>query len=300
MRRLVLLLLLAVSLRADTFKTDDGVTLHYERVGRGKTPVVLLAGGPGFSSEYMRTIADALKKKHAFVLFDQRGTGKSVTETLNVDTLAFKRLVADLDALRAELKVNKLTIVGHSWGGILSMMYAAQHPDRVRALVLVDSGGPSLAGLAKFNANFNARMTAEDLAAVKEWSAPEKMAGNRRRATTEVARAKTPPYFHDRAKAKLLMDAMTEEWFNADVFWPIVSQMTPATFNFGEALKKLDAPVLIIHGKQDPLETAQEVHDTFPGSRLELIDNAGHFPWLEQPERVYALLDAFLSGVRRR
>jgi pimeloyl-ACP methyl ester carboxylesterase len=95
----VLFVLSVSSLHADTFTTDDGVALHYERVRKGKTPVVLLAGGPGPSSEYMRVIADALKKKHAFVLFDQRGTGGSKAEQLDVETLAFRRLVADLEAL---------------------------------------------------------------------------------------------------------------------------------------------------------------------------------------------------------
>jgi proline iminopeptidase len=248
----------------------------------------------------MRTIADALKKKHAFVLFDQRGTGKSKTDKLDFETLAFKRLVADLELLRQELKVNQLTIVGHSWGGILSMMYAAEHPDRVRALGLIDAGGPTLAAIPKFTANFAARMTDEDQARVREWSAPDKMTENRRKATMEVARAKTPAYFHDRAKARLLMDPMTEEWFNVDVFWPIVSQMTPATFDFRAGLKKLRAPVLVLHGKQDPLESAQEVHEAIAGSRLEMIDEAGHFPWLEQPEKVYSLLDSFLRGLPKK
>jgi pimeloyl-ACP methyl ester carboxylesterase len=54
--------------------------------------------------------------------------------------------------------------------------------------------------------------------------------------------------------------------------------------------------VVVIHGRQDPLETAQEVHDALGGSRLEIVENAGHFPWLEQPETIYGLLDGFLRS----
>jgi pimeloyl-ACP methyl ester carboxylesterase len=91
------------------------------------------------------------------------------------------------------------------------------------------------------------------------------------------------------------MDSMDENSFRDTVFWAIVPQMMALDLRAG--LEKVKAPVLVIHGKQDPLETAEEVHETFPGSRLELLDNAGHFPWLEQPERFYKVLDGFLAQV---
>ena len=104
MRRLfVLALFLTLPLSAATFKSDDGVTLHYEVLGKGE-PVVLLSGGPGFSPEYMRPIAERLQKSHAVVLYHQRGTGKSKLEKYDGEMLALEKLVADLDALRRELK----------------------------------------------------------------------------------------------------------------------------------------------------------------------------------------------------
>jgi proline iminopeptidase len=254
---------------------------------------VLLSGGPGFSPEYLRPVAEALSDRYSAVLFHQRGTGLSSMETINADTHAFSKLVADLDALRRELKVKELTIVGHSWGGILSMLYAAQHPDRVRALALVDSGGPTTQGVTKFVTNLNARLTPEEAAAVKEWSAPARRKENPKKAVLEITKARTGSYFADRAKAKALIDGLTEDSFNDAVFWAVTPQLTPA-FDLRETLKKLEARVLVIHGKQDPLETAQEVHETFPASRLVVIENAGHFPWLEQGERFYAVLGEFL------
>ena len=75
MRRLLPLVLLAsLPLSAATFQSGDGVTLHYEVVGKGE-PVVLLSGGPGFSPEYLRPIAERLGKQYAAVLFHQRGSG---------------------------------------------------------------------------------------------------------------------------------------------------------------------------------------------------------------------------------
>src|SRR5688500_13879501 len=118
MRRLALLALslFAVSVSGATFRSHDGTTLHYEVVGKGQ-PVVLLSGGPGFSPEYLRPIADKLGARHAFVLFHQRGTGKSVVAKYDAETLSLRNLVGDLESLRKELKVEKLTIAGHSFGG---------------------------------------------------------------------------------------------------------------------------------------------------------------------------------------
>jgi proline iminopeptidase len=292
-RLLVLALLLTLPLSAATFKSDDGVTLHYEVLGKGE-PVVLLSGGPGFSPEYLRPIAETLQKNYAAVLFHQRGTGRSMLEKYDGEVLDFKRLIADVDALRRELKQEKLNIVAHSFGGILSMMYAREHPDRIRALALIDSGGPTLSAVPKFNTNLEARFSAEEKARIKEWSDPERRKADHKRAVLEITKAKTAAYFADRTKASLLIESMDEETFNDAVFWGVVMQMMALDIRAG--LDKVKAPVLVIHGKQDPLESAQEVHATFPGSTLVLIENAGHFPWLEKPAEVYGPLRSFLAS----
>jgi proline iminopeptidase len=295
MRRLLFVLLLfALPLSAATFESHDGTVLHYELVGRGE-PVVLLSGGPGFSPEYLRPIAEKLGGRHQFVLFHQRGTGKSVIETYTAETLKLAALVADLDALRRELKLEKMTLAGHSFGGILAMMYAREHPGRIRALAMIDAGGPTLAAVQKLDANLKARFSEDDNAKIKEWSAPEKMKEDRRRAVLEITKAKSGAYFADPKKAHLLTDPMTIESFHDGVFWSIVMQMM--ALDLREGLEKVKAPVLVLHGKQDPLETAEEVHATFPGSKLVLLENAGHFPWLEQEEAFYRALGEFLAGV---
>jgi proline iminopeptidase len=293
MRRLLPLLFafLALPLTAATFRSHDGTTLHYDVIGDG-APVVMLSGGPGFSPDYLRPLAELLSGR-SFVLLHQRGTGRSVIEKYDMTALALDTLVADVEALRQELKQERLTIVAHSFGGILSMMYVRKHPERVAALALVDSGGPTLQSVPKFNTNLNTRITEEEQARVKEWSAPERMKADRRRAVLEITRAKTAAYFADRSKAALLTDKLDDSSFRDEVFWSIVPQMM--TLDVRAGLEKLDAPVLVLHGKQDPLESAAEVHAAFPKSRLVEIEGAGHFPWLEQPEVVKRELDGFLK-----
>lgn len=281
-------LLLALSLGAETFRSHDGTLLHYDAVGRG-WPVVLLSGGPGFSPDYLRPIAARLGDHYQFILLHQRGTGRSVAAA---DTLQLPKLVADIEALRRHLDVEKLVIAGHSFGGIMAMMYAREHPERVGGLALIDSGGPTLRSVPKFTANLESRFSEEEKAAITYWSDPERLGTQRTRAVLEITRARTAAYFADRTKARLLTESMTEDSFRDSVFRAIVPQMMALDLRAG--LETVEAPVLVIHGRQDPLESAQEVHETFPGSKLEMIEDAGHFPWLEQPETFYASLDRFL------
>lgn len=296
MRRLVVLLSLAgvLPLMGATFRSHDGTTLHYDVVGKGE-PVVVLSGGPGFSPDYLHSMTDGLRDRYAFILLHQRGTGRSVIPVYDANALSLDTLVEDVDALRKELKKETLTIAGHSFGGILSMMYARKYPARVAALALIDSGGPTLKSVAKFNANLEARFSDEDRAKIREWSDPETMKENRRQAILEITRAKTPAYFAERRKALPLMDAMDEQSFHDGVFWSVVPQMMSLDLRAG--LEKVKAPVLVLHGRHDPLQSAEEVHETFPGSKLEILEEAGHFPWIEQPERFRAVLGSFLDGL---
>jgi proline iminopeptidase len=283
--RFLIALLVTVPLCAETFKSADGAVIYYEVIGGG-APVVLLSGGPGFSPDYLRPIAEKLKDDYQFILLHQRGTGKSSSTT----ELQLPRLVEDLEALRKKLDEPKLVLVGHSFGGIVSMMYAREHPDQTGMLVLVSSGGPTLKSVVKFNANLESRFTAEEKATIAEWTG--RLKKDHSRAVLEITRAKTAAYFADRSKAHLLTDTLTFDSFNDATFWAIVPQMMALDLRAG--LEKVQAPVLVIHGKQDPLETAQEVHEIFPGSDLVLLDDAGHFPWLEQPDKFYEALGGFL------
>jgi proline iminopeptidase len=186
--RLVLALLLSFPLFAATFKSHDETVLHYEVVGKGE-PVLLLSGGPGLSPEYLRPIAEKLAEKHAFILLHQRGTGQSVVAKYDGETLALKNLVADIEALRRVLKAEQLTLAGHSFGGIVAMMYAREHRKRVARLVLLDSGGPTVRSVKQFNENLASRFTPEDRAKIAEWSDSERVKADRRAARRLDVRA---------------------------------------------------------------------------------------------------------------
>ena len=173
------------------------LVLHYREYGQGKA-VLILMGGPGFSGEGMEPVAQMIAKKGRAIVPDQRGSGGSIPEDPEAVTL--DATVSDFEALREELGLEKWTVWGCSWGGMLAMHYASKFPESIESLILVGSGGTSWASFSKaFADNMAARMSADDQAAVKYWSQPEIVAENPLRAHIERLRAILPSQFYDRS-----------------------------------------------------------------------------------------------------
>ena len=116
----------------------DGGQIWYKVSGTGTgTPVILLHGGPGFSSYYLKPL-EALGNDRKVVRYDQLGSGKSGSLT-DTTKMTIPHFVAELDALRAKLGYDKVHLVGHSWGTILALEYYRAHPQHVASLTLMSA-----------------------------------------------------------------------------------------------------------------------------------------------------------------
>lgn len=279
------------------FKTSDGVVLHYKIRGEGKT-VLLLAGGPGLSGSYMQPIADEVSKYAQTVLLDQRGTGKSVLSVTDAKTVNLQKAINDIEELRTHLKKEKITILGHSFGGLLAMNYAAAFPDKVESLILVGSGGLSFESFKYLQANIIARLNQNDLDALEFWANPERSAKNPERASIERLRAITPAYFFNRKKSLEIIAETTPETFNYKVNELVSRDIITPNYDLRPKLKDFKQPVLIVQGRQDIIgeSTAYLIFETMKNSRLEFVEQAGHFAWLEQPQAFFPLIKEFLTG----
>lgn len=276
----------------------EGFDLHYRTVGAG-LPVVLLSGGPGLEVDYMESVAEFLPASYQRVFLEQRGTGRSKLPALTAETMTLRLVVDDLEALRVALKQERLFLVGHSWGGMLAMAYAAAYPDRVDRLILVGSGGPTLKFVEWFEDNITARMTSEDIAATTYWTAAEARGVDEDKAQLEIIRAKTPAYFFDRGKGLACAAQFVDGSFHNQVNNLLFADLEKK-YDLRPGLRLLKRPVLIVQGHQDPMGdvTAEEIRDVISGSQLRYINKAGHFPWLERPEEFQQILAEFLKDPR--
>jgi len=279
---------------------SGGLQLYYRTAGSGP-PIVLLSGGPGFNVDYMIPVGEFLPSGYTRVFLEQRGTGRSQPARPTPETMTLKLVVEDLEALRVQLRQDRLFLVGHSWGGMLAMAYAAAHPDRVDRLILISSGGPTLEFADWFSDNIRSRLRPEDVEAERRARDAEKSSTDPDNAMLESVRAITPGYFFDRAKALAFVAELPDGAVHRDVNGMLFADLAKA-YDPRPGLKKLTRPVLIVHGHQDPIgdKTAEDIHSAIPGSTLVYLKQCGHFPWLEQPEAFRKGLAAFFEGAAGR
>lgn len=298
LRRLFFLPLLVASVLAhaeDGRVARDGFDLHYRTEGTG-TPVVMVSGGPGFDVDYMKEVGAFLPDGYQRVYLEQRGTGRSMPASLSEKTVSVKLWIEDMEALRVALKQEKLFLVAHSGGGLLTQAYAAAHPDRVGRLVLIGPGGPTLEFASWFLDNLAARQRPEDLRLIAYWDAAEKRGVDHEKAANERVRATTPAYFFDRAKGLAKAAGVPDGAFHARTNELLFGDLARG-YDARPGLKLLKCPVLVIQGHQDPIGdlTAIQIRDTIPGSRIAFLNQCGHYPWVEQPDQLRKAVTEFLK-----
>ncbi len=276
------------------FKTEkvprDGFDLYYRSLGAGE-PVLILSGGPGDDCDYLLPVASDIAKYDHAILLEQRGTGRSLLPRVDKSTMNLAHSLEDFEALRVHLKVHQWTVVGHSAGGILAMDYAAAYPDRVDRLILLDTAPVAFQYLAAFDDNILDRLSMEDrdqLATLEKTDSPQSRAA--------IAKLEAKGLFFDRKIGEQLAGELSSAW-HADVGHLLGPEITAPGYDLRPRLKNFDHPVLVLNGRQDPMDPrmAYETNAAFSHSTLLFVDRAGHFPWFDQPKEFDKDLGDFLK-----
>ena len=277
----------------ESFRTQDGRTLTYRREGAG--PVLIChPGGPGFSSLYLSDLA-RLGESFTLVLLNPRGTAdSSAPEDSRAYTTA--HYVGDVEELRMHLGEQQLDVLGHSHGGVVAMAYAAEHPTRVRRIVVVNSlvrlHREEMDELMFRHRNEpwydDARLALEQEDA-GDYSNEAELA--------EMARTFFPIYF-------ATFDERAERYLNEYVAPERPNQRALRLFNEQEEwdmrseLARIDAPTLVITGKYDFIcgpACAEDIASGIEGSMKIVLDDCGHFSFIEQPEAFRRAVESFLA-----
>lgn len=297
--------------RSGMLAVDARHTLYWEECGNpdGK-PVVLLHGGPGAGcSANMRRFHDPAK--YRIVLFDQRGAGRSTPHADLTDNTTW-HLVADIEALRAHLGIERWQVFGGSWGSTLALAYAQTHPQRVTELVLrgifllrrwelewfyqegasrlfPDAWAHFLAPIPPVErcdliGAYYRRLTCDDegvrLAAARAWSIWEG-GTSYLRIPADYAQTHGDPAF------ALAFARIENHYFVNGGFFEEEGQL------LRDAHRLAGIPGVIVHGRYDvvcPLQNAFDLHAVWPQAQLHVSPTAGHSAFEE--ENVDALVRA--------
>lgn len=264
-----------------------GVDLFERRIGSGP-PVVILHGGPGAHHDYLLPGFDRLGRGRTLIYYDQRGGGRSpVGREVPV---GWQEHVADLEVLRGLWGLERLTLVGYSWGGLLAMLYAIQHPDRVERLGLVSAAPITRAARMVFEERFQARNLTPALQAARKALRESGLRERDPKAhATQLFALAVAGYFHDPSRALELTPFRITERTQKEV-WASLGD-----FDLRPQLRQLSIPALVVHGHDDPIpvESARMTAECLQAP-LHLIPACGHVPHVEAPEAFVAAIDPFL------
>lgn len=244
----------------------DGVGIYYEVHGEG--PVILLTHGYSATAEMWRGQIAPLSKKYKLVLWDMRGHGRSdYPEDLSEYSEA--KTVADMAALLDAVGARQAIIGGLSLGGYMSLAFHATHPERVKALLIIDTGPGYRKDEARDGWNRNAiktaeRYEAEGLSLLNSGSAERRTAQHRD--ATGLARA---------ARGMLAQK-------NARVI---------------ESLPGIKVPSIVVVGEKDTpfLAASDYMAAKIPNAEKAVIPDAGHAANIDNPAAFNAALEAFLA-----
>lgn len=259
-------------------------------VAGSEIPLVCVNGGLLYSHALLWPALSTLAKRRQLVFYDQRGRGDS-EPPVEPSAARIEDDAADLGALRRALGLGRWDVLGHSWGGAIAALGAAQDQAGTRRLVLIDAVGATSEWMPELRATAIARSTPEDRATLQRLddaalSVPDP-------AIHEAhARAIYRSWFANRELAELFAPPRSDSLTGAAV----AAQLRRHGYDWRPILSALSTPALVFHGTQDalPIWVGEELATVIPRARLTLIPDSGHMPFWEAPETLFPAVETFL------
>jgi proline iminopeptidase len=291
------------------FVDAGGVLIYYTAFGRGE-PLLVVHGGPGASHDYFLPYLLPLARTNRLVFIDERGSGRS-SKLEDPRGYTVENMVEDVEAVRVALKLGRISLLGHSYGGVLAQAYALKYQQNLSHLVLCST----FASTKEMNAV---------LARIKETMAPELreridrmekegLFGHgkdyeKNRYTAEYAIAawgegyfphlyqnRPDPNYDPVAGTAMPYDLYREMWGSHGEY---VIDGNLASVEYVDRLPTIKVPTLVVVGDHDECDPSlsEEMHAKIAGSKLVVLPKSGHMTFVDQPTMFLAAVDAFVHG----
>lgn len=251
----------------------------------------VLHGGPGADHSYFKPWLDPLRDVAQLVYVDHRGNGRS--ERTGPATYTIAQMADDLEALRSLLGYGRIQMLGHSFGGMVALTYATRHPRSLESLIPCTTA-----------ASYEFRAEAWEIAAAK--ATPEQMEKLPRlfdgvietdAEHDEWWRVCLPLYFHH-ADDATCAEILGREHPQLEVVNHMMAAEIPK-YDVVSQLPDVAVPTLAISGRHDwvtPVSQGEVIAKGIPGARLEVFEDSGHFPFIEEQHRFLQVLGDFVRS----
>ncbi len=268
--------------------TVNGVGLFTRSIGAGTAEAVVVHGGPSATHISLLPAMDELAQGRRLRYYDQRGCGESSVSPRT--PLEWRNHVDDLHELIDLWQIEKATIVGHSWGALLSLLFAIRRPDRVARLLLVAPASITAAGRSEYLERLNRRVS--DLGIVNQQR--ELIQSDLRRRDPKMFRQRAfelslAPYLKDPTQIPPIAPFQISHHVRGAVWRSL------GDYDFTNELSRLSISALVIHGRHDPIPvSSSELIAKKLRAPLEIFEYSGHMPFFEEQDHFLRVADEIL------
>ena len=300
----------AASYKIDEGYVDaNGVLIYYQSFGQGP-PLMLVHGGPGASHDYFLPYIAPLARHNRLIFIDERGSGKS-QKLDDPAGYTVEAMVEDVEAVRKELNLGKMTLLGHSYGGVLAQAYALKYQQNLSKLILCST----FYSTSKMNEVFQKQLAAMPAELREKIQKLEKdgLFGKgkdfeKNRYPTDYMNAawgegyfqylyqrRPDPNYDPVANGVMSWDLYREMWGSHGEF---VIDGNLKSVEYGDRITSIKVPTLITAGDHDECDPslARYMADKIIGSKLFIVPQSGHMTFVDQPDLFIKTLTDFLAA----
>lgn len=276
----------------------NGVNHFIKKMGNGE-PLLVVHGGPGIFHNYLVPHFKTLAQDYQVIFYDQRACGKtdfpSDTSSINIDTY-----IEDLEGIRNHLKIEKLNLVGHSWGALVAMKYGIKNPNKLNKLILISPAPSNSDYFDQTFANMQKKREDEDTKALIQTMMSKEFENRETEAFRKVLLLGDKTNLADQSKVEELYKPMQFSKDQANSLLIVSSLLERTYFNFDltkEGLENISCPTIILLGDLDnvPFNSNQAIQEKIPNCQLKVFKKCCHYPFFEKPKEFNIAVKDFVS-----
>lgn len=273
----------------------NGTDLFYKTIGQGE-PLIIVHGGPVLDHSYFLPQLESLSENYQLIFYDQKVSGRSSIE-VDSATMTLDGFAEDIESIRKAFKLDKVNLLGHSWGGLIAMTYAIKYNEHLNKLILSNSIAPNVSEWQMEGQVVSQKATENDFLERQAIMTSGALQGeDPTEAIKKLLRISFRPQMADTTKLNELNLYVPKDYLlRSGLFGLLAPDLTD--FDLYPEINKITCPTLVLYGNREPSVYlhATKMAEAFPKGELKVIDGAGHFPFIEKPVEFNSTVLEFLN-----
>jgi len=285
----------SIAQEAEKVVDINGKKIFCKTIGAGE-PIVIVHGGPGLAHDYLYEPFKQLCNNYKLIFYDQYGCGRS-DEFKEGETVTMEMMVDDLEGIRKEFKLEKMNLVGQSWGALIALNYIFKYPERVKNLILLEPAPGSNEYIQNVQQTIMSRLSKEEIDRLVNISQSPDLRTNPE-LFREFMNIRMKTYFFDLSNATKKnfnyfdSERIKKFFASSAIFGPYLMN-----YNLYDRMKNINCPTLIIHGDYDviPTEAIERMGREIKNAEVHVVKECGHFVHIEKPEFYFNTIRSFVK-----